>query len=178
MINFSKTILVSLIATVIQNMVSFLLLFFVTTHPATFWGLLVCSGIIIWFSVGFYLNNYKESLISSSIFNLLLLPMLFVLFYVFTTIAEKLVLVVNIDVIFNISTLDALKQSLLSAFVITLVVFIITSVISVSSSLFRSRVLDYQGTTSIDQSEAVYYEKYETSKEEGEYSTYEDEEFE
>ena len=79
--------------------------------------------------------------------------------------------------IFNITTLDALKQSLLSAFVITLIVFLFTATISISSSLLRSRVLEYGGTTSMDSLEAKYYEKYETSTEEGEYSEYEDDEY-
>ena len=178
MVNVLKTLFASLIATAIQNMISFLLLYFVTIHPATFWGLLVFSGIIIWFSVGFYLNDFRESLISSGIFNVLLFFMLFVLFYVFTTVSEKLVSVINIDIIFNSTNLDNLKQSLLSAFVITLIVFIVTALLSVSSSLFRSRVLEYEGIKSIDQSEAAYFEQYETSSEEGEYTTYNEEEFE
>ena len=176
MVNVSKVFLLSFIITIIQNTVSYLLLFFVSTRPATFWGLLVFSGFITWVSAGFYLNDIKESLIVSGIFNILLFPLLVVLLYTLQAVSIKLVNVINLETIINSSTLENLTQSIVIAFVISLIVFIITTILAVSSSLFRSRVLEYQGTTSIDQYESAHFEKYETASTAGEYVQYDDEE--
>ncbi len=178
MVNIAKVFLLSFIITIIQNTVSYLLLFFVSTRPATFWGLLVFSWFIIWISTGFYLNNIKESLIVSGIFNILLFPLLIVLLYILQAVSIKLVNVINLDTIINSSTLENLTQSIGIAFVISLIVFTITTILAVSSSLFRSRVLEYQSTTSIDQYESAHFEKYETASTAGEYSKYDEDDLE
>ncbi|MHA1124239.1 MAG: hypothetical protein ACTSO7_14010 [Candidatus Heimdallarchaeota archaeon] len=176
MVEISKVFLVSFIVTIIQNGISFLLLFFISDKPATFWGLLIFSAVVIWLSTGFYLNNYKESLITCGIFNFLLLPLLFVLLYVFRTVSIKLVNVINLSGLISSSTLENVSEAIVSSLIITLVVFAATALLSASSSLFRSRVLEKQESTSIDQYESAHFDKYETPSNTGEYTKYDDDE--
>ncbi|MHA1243019.1 MAG: hypothetical protein ACTSP7_00465 [Candidatus Heimdallarchaeota archaeon] len=174
MVEIGKVFLTSFIVTIIQNAISFLLLFYVTDKQATFWGLLVFSAVIIWLVTGFYLNNYKESLLTSGLFNILLFPMLIVLLYVFKSVSIKLVNIINLETILNSSTLDNLSEAVFASIIISLVVFAITAVLAVSSSLFRSRILEYHGTTSIDQYESAHFDQYETASTEGEYAKYDE----
>lgn len=174
MMDVSKVFLTSFIVTIIQNAVSFLFLYYIANRPATFWGLLVFSAFIIWISTGFYLNDYKESLLTSGIFSLLLFPLLIVLIYVFKTVSIKLMNVILLENIISSSTLENITEAVVTSFIISLVVFIVTALLAVSSSLFRSRVLEYQGTASIDQYESAHFEKYETASNEGEYVEHEE----
>ena len=175
MVEIGKFFLTSFIVTIIQNAISFLLLFYVTDKPATFWGLLVFSAVIIWLVIGFYLNDYKESLLTSGLFNILLFPVLIVLLYVFKSVSIKLVNIINLETILSSSTLDNLSEAVVASIIISLVVFAITAVLAVSSSLFRSRILDYHGPTSIDRYESAHFEQYETASNEGEYAKYDEE---
>lgn len=174
MVNFSKSLLLSSLSTLITIIISFLLLGFVDAHPKTYWGLQVIAIVIISVIFTFYLDSYLDVLIYGLIQGIATFTLFFAFLMLFSSFSELLLNLLNFGITI-ISGWNNIQRSFVGAILAGLIITGIALSISFLTYYILT-LIDKSSNLSTHEVEEKYYSKYETSSTSGRYHRLDDKE--